>query len=80
MDSKNNFADLKSALRAARLSLLMTQREMAHFIGVTSQSVSDYERGRRPAIRILKKYAEILGVSAENLVDLAYGEKKAHKD
>ena len=47
----------------------MTQAELAIMLGVTVMTISNYERGERePSIDNLKKIADILGVTVDELI------------
>ncbi len=48
----------------------LTQKELAEKIGVKSNTVSQYELGKRePSIPILKKIAEVLECTVDDLID-----------
>ncbi len=52
-----------------RNSLDMTQKDLADKIGVRSNTVSQYELGKRePSIPILKKIAEVLNCTVDDLI------------
>lgn len=60
------------ALKKARIDAAITQAELAKRLGVTPQTVSQYERGiKNPKIETLRKFADALGVSTSWLI---YGE------
>ena len=51
-------------IKNARLSVGITQAELARRLGVTPQAISQYERGeKKPKIETIKKIADALGVS-----------------
>lgn len=51
-------------LKKARIDAGMTQAELAQRLGVTPQTVSQYERGiKNPKIETLRKFADALGVT-----------------
>lgn len=59
---------LSKNLRRIRLEKGITQVEMCRKIGVTQQTFSSYETGRKmPRVVILVKIAEVLGVSVDEL-------------
>lgn len=62
-------------IKNARLTVGITQAELAHRLGVTPQAVSQYERGiKKPKIETIEKIADALGVSwlhLSHLEDLA---------
>ncbi|MGN0960620.1 MAG: helix-turn-helix domain-containing protein [Christensenellales bacterium] len=52
-----------------RIKKKMTQTQLADLIGVTSNAVSQYESGKRiPKIHILKKIANVLGCTIDDLL------------
>jgi len=56
-------------LEAARLKARMTQRQLAHTVGIAQNMVSDYETGRRPLARgMAERMAKALGVKVERLL------------
>lgn len=58
------------AIKAARRAAGLTQAELAQKLGVTPQTVSQYERGLiNPKLETLQKFADALGVEAWNLSD-----------
>ena len=51
-------------IKNARLTVGITQAELARRLGVTPQAISQYERGeKKPKIETIKKIADALGVS-----------------
>lgn len=47
----------------------MSQAELAVLLGVTQNTISNYERGERePSIENLKQMAKIFGVSVDELI------------
>ena len=51
-------------IKNARLSVGITQAELARRLGVTPQAISQYERGeKKPKIETIKKIADALGAS-----------------
>ena len=59
----------KSILRKARLSKGLTEKQVAEYVGVAPQTVSDWEQGEFPNMRIqnLRKLAEILDLSPNDI-------------
>lgn len=58
-------------LKAARERRNMTQKEVADSIGVAKSTYSLYESGQRePNVQTIKKIADILNVSADDLLGL----------
>lgn len=52
---------MNTKLKVKRIEKMLSQSDLANKIGVTSQSVSDYERGRTlPKYENMKKIAEAL--------------------
>lgn len=65
-------ANERSELVRLRQELQLTQEELAEALGVTVQTVANWERGRavpRLTIPQFKKLCQILGRSAEELPD-----------
>ena len=61
-----NFGDILKQLRQAKG---MSQEEFASLLGTTKQVVSRYENGQRtPKITVAQKYAEVLGISLNELL------------
>ena len=57
-------------IKRLRLSRKITQEEFAEQVGVTWSTVARWETGEvAPAVRYLPKFAEILGVSEEDLLN-----------
>lgn len=58
-------------LEAARVNKGLTQKEAAELIGVSKDTLSNYERGKSyPDIPVLKKIEEIYGISYNNIIFL----------
>lgn len=55
-------------LKAARQRAGMTQAQLAEAIGVKQKDVSRWEAGREPGVLTVKKMAQALGCSMEDLV------------
>lgn len=52
-----------------RTQVGMSQRELAKKVGITDSAICQYESGKRsPNIQTLKKIAEILGCSVDDLI------------
>ncbi|MCL5774247.1 MAG: helix-turn-helix transcriptional regulator [Firmicutes bacterium] len=63
-------------IKQARLEADMTQEELAEAVEITPNYISMLERGRKnPSIQILKKIADVLGVSISFLTDSEEDEK-----
>ena len=59
----------ENKIRAARKAAGLSQTELAEKIGVVQSNVCRWERGaHRPQIDTLKKIAEALGTSVDNLL------------
>ena len=57
-------------LQNVRISRGFTQSELAEKLGVRSSTISQYEKGKRsPNINILKKLAEVLSCTVDDLLD-----------
>lgn len=58
-------------IKEMRLARNMSQVELARLLGVTKQSVSNWENGNiQPSIDMLEKLARALSVSSDWLLDL----------
>lgn len=55
-------------LKAARLAAGMTQAELAAATGCTQKDIARWEAGREPRALTLKKLAQALGCSMDDLV------------
>lgn len=72
--------DLKTTLKMERLKACITQKELGKRIGVTPQSISNYETGKSaPTMKAIKRYADEFGIDVSELVMLKY-EETTHKD
>ena len=59
---------MQVTLKAIRINKKLSQDEAAKLIGISSDTLSNYERGRSfPDIPILKKIEEAYDVSYENI-------------
>ena len=62
---------LSQRIRELRLALNISQVKLAEILGVTKQSVSNWENDNiQPSIEILVKLAEVFGVSTDYLLML----------
>lgn len=60
---------LSQRIRELRLALNISQVKLAEILGVTKQSVSNWENDNiQPSIEILVKLAEVFGVSTDYLL------------
>ncbi len=58
------------AIRLEKLALSQTEMAKALALKVNYSAVSQYERGtREPTLRILLKYARLVGISTDILID-----------
>ena len=58
-------------LKAARVNKNLTQARAAELIGVTVDTLGNYERGRSyPDVPIIKKMEDVYGVSYSDLIFL----------
>ena len=65
---------LSHQIRALRQSRNMSQVELAELLGVTKQSVSNWENDNiQPSIEMLKKLAAVFAVSTDYLLGLERG-------
>ena len=59
-------------LKEARLKRNLSQKEVADQIGVSKSTYSLYESGNRePSVQTIKKIADVLNVSADELLGLS---------
>lgn len=64
---------LNENIRKIRMSNSMSQVELAKRLGVSKQSVSNWENDNiQPSVEMLVKIAQCLGVSVDNLLGLSY--------
>ena len=58
-------------LKAARVNKNLTQEEAAKLLGISKDSLWNYENGRSfPDVRVVKKMEEVYGLSYDNLIFL----------
>jgi transcriptional regulator with XRE-family HTH domain len=61
------------SVRQLREDAAISQRELAHRVGVSQQTVSDWERGRAlPEMHRIPLLAEVLGTDAETMAANVY--------
>ncbi len=61
----------KFSLKAARVKNDLTQEEAAKKIGISTETLSNYERGKSyPDIPVLKRIEEVYGLSYNQLIFL----------
>lgn len=59
---------MEITLRSARINANLTQEEAAKRIGITKDTLSNYERGKSfPDVPIIKKIEDVYGVPYSNL-------------
>jgi transcriptional regulator with XRE-family HTH domain len=59
---------MQLTLKAIRINRRLSQEEASKLIGISTDTLSNYERGKSfPDIPILKKIEEIYGVSYDNI-------------
>ena len=57
-------------LKRARISIGMTQAELARRTGITERSIYNYEKNSRaPKIDVVERFAQALGVQPESLME-----------
>nr|DAF05448.1 MAG TPA: helix-turn-helix domain protein [Caudoviricetes sp.] len=60
---------MTTKIEAARRAVGLTQEELSRKVGVTVSAIANYENSRRhPRADILKRIAQALNVSMENLI------------
>ena len=70
---------MDNSIKRLRQSLGLTQQSFAAKLGVTRESISNYELGRRePSANILKKIQNVFGVSDSKIgeIILEYAKQK----
>ena len=71
MDQRTRPADMRMTLKTARELTGLTQAEAANRIGVSADTLGNYERGKSyPDIPVLRKIENVYGVSYNNLIFL----------
>jgi len=56
-------------LKAARVNKNLTQAEAAKLLGISKDSLWNYENGRSyPDVRVIKKMEEVYGLSYDKLI------------
>ena len=56
-------------IEAARVNKQLSQEEAAQLIGISKDSLSNYERGKTaPNVKVAKKMAEVYEVSLDDLI------------
>lgn len=59
---------MQVTLKAIRINKQLSQEEAAKLIGISADTLSNYERGKSyPDIPILKKIEEVYNISYENI-------------
>ena len=68
---KKGAENMAITLKAARVNKDLTQAEAAKLLGISKDSLWNYENGRSfPDIRVVKKMVEVYGISYDNLIFL----------
>jgi len=63
--------NLASKLRLMRTAQNLSQNQLASAVGITQPFLSDIESGkRRPSLEVLEKLCDVLGCSADYLLDI----------
>lgn len=58
-------------IKAARVNKNLTQAQAAELLGVSKDSLWNYENGRSfPDVRVVQKMVEVYGISYDNLIFL----------
>lgn len=64
-------------IKTLRKERKLTQKELAHKIGITASTVTKYENGQlEPNIEVLNKIATTFNISVSNLIDDNYSRKE----
>lgn len=62
----------KLTLKAARINKNLSQKEAAQLIGISEETLSNYERAKSfPDVPILKRIEKVYGVGYNSLIFLA---------
>lgn len=66
-------------LRMRRMEMLMNIKEMADLVGVSANTLYNWENGHRQPrdIKMLRKYGKALGLSLVEVYDAIYGGEDA---
>lgn len=69
----------RRVLRMRRMEMLMNIKEMADLVGVSVNTIINWENGRTQPkdIKILRKYGKALGLSLVEVYDAVYGGEDA---
>ena len=60
---------MKITLAAARVNAGLSQREAAKMLGITPETLRNYERGKQvPSWTTVKEMERIYGISADNMI------------
>lgn len=63
--------DVCVTLKAARINVGLTQREAAKKLGISEETVSNYERGKRfPDVPVIRKIEEVYGIPYDRIIFL----------
>ena len=65
-----NMNDFSDRIRLMRVAQNLNQTQLAELVGITQPAMSDIEKGRRkPSIEVLEKLCDVLGCSADYLLN-----------
>ena len=68
---KKGVENMEITIKAARVNKDLTQAEAAKLLGVSKDSLWNYENGRSfPDVRVIKKMEEVYEMSYDNLIFL----------
>lgn len=58
-------------LKAARINVGLTQKEAAKKLGISEETVSNYERGKRfPDVPVIRKIEKVYGIPYDRIIFL----------
>lgn len=71
LEKRKELKTLAITLKAARVNKNLTQAEAAKLLGISKDSLWNYENGRSfPDVRVIKKMEEVYELSYDNLIFL----------
>lgn len=71
LEKRKELKTLAITLKAARVNKNLTQAEAAKLLGISKDSLWNYENGRSfPDVRVVKKMEEVYELSYDNLIFL----------
>lgn len=69
--TRKELFNMAITIKAARVNKNLTQAQAAELLGISKDSLWNYENGRSfPDIRVVQKMVEVYGISYDNLIFL----------